>query len=270
MKAKPGGLERKHGRLRRQLAGLHVKHSELKAKQGLPKLQLAGLRLLLAVPQGKHGGLKVAQGPLLSPSLYLPAMKTWRLLGVLCWLAGPLRAQPQLALRTDTTAAAPVRVPIPEAVWQACRHYLPELAADQAATWTAYYGYSFFAPLSLHFHASIRRDLPYRDEEDSTGYHARSYELWATFDSAGQVLEYARVATVDTLPSLVRRTIRRWQRRDYFTGSVAVVIAAIDPYEQRRSRRRRYIVWLRDAPDGYPEWYELRSNGRLIPNPRFR
>ncbi|MDO7874432.1 hypothetical protein Q5H93_06780 [Hymenobacter sp. ASUV-10] len=206
-------------------------------------------------------------------------MKTRLLLGVLCLLAGPLRAQPQLAQRTDAPTAAPVLVPIPAAVAQACQRYLPETAANPAAVWTAYGSYAATNPTHppLAFEVTtqlIRTDPRWVDTFILHKVDTLCCTLTAIFDSPGRLRYHEREVAPDTLPLPVRRAMQRVRQHTYANGEIVLVVGIYDPDNRNRSRRIRYKVWLYSPQilDRPGEPCEFWRSGRPIfyKNPVFR
>jgi hypothetical protein len=204
-----------------------------------------------------------------SPPPYLAPMKLLLLIVALCCGAGPLRAQPQWAVRTDTTAAAPVRVPIPAAVRQACRRQLPEVTANPAAVWSAYAdnsGFDFDVTTTL-----IRTDPRWQDSLRST-IDTISCILTATFEPSGHLRYFDREVAPDALPRPVRRAVQRVRQRVYANGEIVLIVGSTDPDNRRRHRRASYKVWLYNPQASYsPDWCDFWGNGRPIRHgPTFR
>lgn len=190
-----------------------------------------------------------------------------RLTGLLCLLAGPLRAQPQLAERTDTTAATPVMVPIPAAVRQACQRYLPQLAASPTAVWTAYADLLLFE-VTGEFTRTDPRWVDSLDQQTDT----LKYTLTASFESTGRLQSFDKEAALDTLPGPVRRAIQRVRRRVYANGEIVLIVGSSMPAKRRPSRRASYQVWLYNPQVLYrPDWCDFWRNGQPVRHgPTFR
>jgi hypothetical protein len=194
-------------------------------------------------------------------------MKTLLLTVLLCGWAGVLLAQPQLAQRTDTTAAAPVWVPVPAAVRQACQRQLPTIAANPKASWEAYENY--VTPTSqpvFVFEVLSEQTLAYRYQSYGTSWvDTLYYTLEASFDNTGHLRSFDKEVAADTLPPPVRRAVQRLLKRYPAGSSVLLVVASIRPYLTVRSSRTSYRVWVCNAENPSPhDSYVFWRNGELF------
>ena len=184
-------------------------------------------------------------------------MKRLLLTGALsCW-GMLLRAQPQLAQRTDTTAAVPVWVPVPAAVLAACRQVAPEIVASPAATWELEYG---------DYSVTIPRTLVIQGTADTLHYTLQVYS-----DGTGQAFGFEKEISANALPWRVRWAL--WYRilRHPPPSIIVMVVERTSPRNQRRSRRAHYDIWLHTPGDEHPiRWFDFWRDGKPVKQPHFR